>query len=199
LLNSKPAEKLMDRIMCEAGASLYPVHLRVSPKLWIQEVMNFDEVKQRRQTCIRNWLEKTPSSELERYARFSEKNMANRKSFISSLYNDVFYNLYFRDIYTPTVNDEVRLIRWSNFPERETEQSYLYSIKQDGASFIRLSGELMKIVPEHNGKMETMYEMGDEGEIRRITGKIEFEVEEHVYMKQFVLETEMNETINNKD
>ena len=190
LLNGKPAGKLMDRIMCEAGSSLYPLHLRVSPHLWILDVLNFNEIKQRWQQCAGDWMAKAPSPELERYFRFSEKNLANSKTLITSLYRDTFCNLYFRDIFTPTGDDEVRLIRWQNFPEREMDQSYLYQIKPEEANRIRLSGEIMKIVPEHNGTFDTVYETGDQGEIQRIKGQIESEWEGTLYMKQWTLETE---------
>ena len=190
LLNGKPAVKLMDRIMSEVGNSLYPIHLRVSPRLWILDILNFNEIKQRRQQCADDWKAEADSPELERYFRFSEKNSANGKTLIASLYRDTFFNLYFRDIFTPTGNDEARLIRWQNFPERETDQSYLYQVKPEDADRIRLSGEIMKIVPEHNGTFDTVYETGDQGEIRRIKGRIESESEGTRYMKQWTLETE---------
>lgn len=199
LLNGKPIEKLMDRVMYDVGNSCYPIRLRVSPRLWITEVINYNEIKYRRQTCMQDWLEKAPSPELERYARFSEKNMANGKTFISSLYRDSFYNLYFRDIFTPTEGDEVRMIRWYNFPEREMDQSYLYTLKPESANNIRMDGEIMKIVSEQNGTLEVVYETGDKGEIRQIAGKIASESGSHVYIKQFSLKSESIQTIKRKE
>ena len=194
LLNEKPAEKLMDRVMCEMGNSLYPIHLRVSPHLWILDVLNFNEIKQRRQQCADAWRAKASSDELERYFWFSEKNTADSKTLIASLYRDTFFNLYFRDIFTPTENDETKLIRWQNFPVREMDQSYLYQIKPEGVNRFRLSGEIMKIKPEHSGTFDTVYETGDRGEIRRIKGRIESEWEGNRYQKQWTLETETIQT-----
>jgi hypothetical protein len=190
LLNGKPPEKLMDRIMHEAGSAYYPLSLLVSPRLGIRDVVNFAEVKRRWQECARKLQESTPSPELERYFRFSEKNLADSRTFTAMLYRNAFYNLYFRDIFTPTPKGEVHLIRWENFPEREMNQSYLYQVKPVGENKIHLSGEIMKIVPEHRGIYDSTYETGPLGEIQRISGKIETEWEENRYTKQFSLEAE---------
>jgi hypothetical protein len=194
-LNGKPPEKLMDKIMCETGNSYYPLHLRVSPKLRITEVINFNEIRQRWQTCMKDLLEKNPSSDVERYFRFSGKNMAGSNVFIPSLYRDTFYNLYFRDIFTVTAEDEVRPICWYNFPKRETNQTYLYRVKADGINTVRLSGEIMKIIPENNGEYETTYETGDRGEIRKIGGKMDTTEGGSRYIKLFALETKTPKTI----
>jgi len=190
LLNGKPAEKLMDRVMCEMGNCLYPLHLRVSPRLWVSDVLNFNEIKQRRQQCADDWKAKASSDELERYFWFSKKNTADSKTLIASLYRDTFFNLYFRDIFTPTEDDDVRTICWQNFPVRETDQSYFYRINPEGVNRFRLSGEIMQIKPEHNGTFDTVYETGDGGEIRRIKGRIESDREGTRYRKQWTLETE---------
>ena len=194
LLDGKPAEKLMDRIMHEAGCSYYPLFLSVSPRLWILDVPNFKEVKLLRQECAGNLRKKMPSPELERYFRFSEKNMENSKTFIASLYRNSFYKLYFRDIFTPAAKDEVRLIHWPNFPSRDTDRSCWYRVNPVEANKIRLSGQIMKIAPEHNGTFEAVYETGPDGEIRRINGKIETRVENKSYIKRLSLDAETSGT-----
>jgi plasmid maintenance system killer protein len=190
LLNGKPPEKLMDKIMLETGNSYYPVHLLVSPQLIIMDIINFDGIIEKWKKCALDLQERMSSPELERYLRFSENNLAGSRKFISSLYRNAFYKLYFRDIFTSTTDDEVRLIRWDNFPEREMNQSYLYQVKPSGENEIRLSGEIMKIVPEHNGTYDSTYETGTFGEILRITCHIETEWEGSRYTKHLQIEAE---------
>jgi hypothetical protein len=190
LLDEKPPRKQMDRIMHEAGCCYYPLHLRVSPHLQILDVINLGEVWQRWQKYARETLEQMSSPELEHYFRFSEKNLASSRTFIAALYKNAFYNLYFRDIFMPTAGDKVCLIRWHNFPKREMNQSYLYQVKPVGENEIRLSGEIMKIVPEHNGVYDSTYGIGPEGEIRKITGKIETNPGDSYYIKQLSIVSE---------
>lgn len=184
LLNDKPADKLMDRIMHEAGCSLYPLSLIVSARLAILDVANYEEVKARWENVAAAILKKYPSPQIERYVRLSQKNMATRQAFVRTLYKDTFFNVYFRDIYTLTEKDEGRLIRWQNFPERETDQSYLYEVKRVGDKEVRLAGEIMKIIPGHNGTYDTTYTSGDKGEIHQIDGKIETSWQNRNYVKQ---------------
>lgn len=190
LLDGEPPEKLMDRIMLEAGYSYYPVQLLASPRLGIMDVLNFSDIKEKWEKCTQDMLERMPSPELERYIRFSEKNMEDSRKFIAALYHNAFYKLYFRDIFRPTTNDEARLIRWENFPEREMNQSYLYQVKPAVENQVSLPGEIMKIVPEHSGICNSTYETGALGEIRQIATHIETEWEGNRYIKDLLLEAE---------
>lgn len=193
-LDRKPVSKKMDKVIHEMGNSLYPLYLVVSPFLRIVDVSNFEEVKVRRQNCANDLLSENPSDDLTRYIRLSEKNLSDSKSFINSLYQDVFFNLYFRNIFTATSDDEVRLMQWRNFPRHGMNQSYLYAVKNIADKEVRLTGEIMKIDPESNGTLNIEYKLGDEGEIRNIVGEIEASLEKKNYIKQFSLKAETVKT-----
>jgi len=177
----------MDRMMLEAGNSYYPLHLLVSPRLGILDVVNFSQVKERWQVCARSLQERMPSPETARYFRFSAENMANSKTFIASLYRNAFYKIYFRNIFTPTKKDEVRLMLWDNFPEREMNQSYLYEVKPIGEDRVHLWGDIMQIAPEQNGAYDSTYETGSLGEIRSIAGEVSTKWKGSRYTKRLQL------------
>jgi hypothetical protein len=193
-LDTKPVRKKTDMIIHEVGNSLYPLYLDVSPFLRIMNVSNFEEVKIRRQNRINSLLSENPSDDLEQYIRLSGKNLSDRKSFINSLYQDVFFNLYFRNIFTPTNDDEVRLMQWRNFPQPGMNQSYLYTVKSMEDKKVHLTGEVMRVNPDGNGTFDIEYKLGNEGEIRRIDGEIETFWERKSYIKRLSLKAETVKT-----
>jgi hypothetical protein len=152
--------------------------------------MNFSDIVEKWGKNALELQQRMPSPELERYLRFAENNLADSRKFIASLYRNAFYKLYFRDIFTPTAKDEVRLIRWDNFPQREMNQSYLYQVASTNENETCLSGEIMKIVPEHNGTYESTYTTGTSGEIIRISGRIATELEGIRFIKHIQLASE---------
>jgi hypothetical protein len=189
-LNGKPVRKRMDKIIYEIGKSLYPLYLVVSPFLRIMDVSNFEEVKIRRQNCADKLLNENPSDDLVRYIRLSGKNLSDNKSFINSLYQDVFFNLYFRNIFTQTADNEVRLMQWQNFPKSGMNNSYLYTVKSMEDKKVHLAGEVMKVDPDSNGAFSMEYKLGNEGEIRSIDGEIETSWERKNYIKRLSVKAE---------
>ena len=184
LLNGAKPSKLMDRLICETGDTLYPLTLKVSPLLEILDVFNFDEIKQRRQECVKSIAEKYPSYPVQQYIRMAEKNFAGKKAFIRSLYQDSFFNLYFRDIYTITPDNEAKTILWVNFPKREMNRTYLYQVKQVDDLQISTAGKVMKIIPEMEGDYDMTYVIGKHGEIHSINGTITSSNDRKDYIKQ---------------
>lgn len=193
-LDRKRPVKKMDKIINEIGNSLYPLCLEVSPFLQIIDVTNIEEIKVRRHSCTTRLLNENPSDDLKEYIRLSEKILSDRKSFINSLYQDVFFNLYFRNIFIPTSDDEVQLMQWRNFPLHGMNQSFLYTIKNIEEKQVHLAGEVMKIVPESNGTFDIEYKVGDEGEIYSIGGEVETNYDKRNYIKRLSLRAESIKT-----
>lgn len=190
LLNGKPVSKLMDRIMYEIGNSLYPLVIKASNRSEIIDILNFDEIKVRWTRCGNYFIKKYPSYQLDHYISMSEKNLISKEDFIISLYQDTFTNIYFRNIYTPPGKNEAGLIKWQNFPEKEMNQSYLYQMEIIDKDEILLSGEIMQIVPEHNGTFNMEYKTGKYGEILHTTGKVESNYKGKLYFKEITLDAE---------
>jgi hypothetical protein len=197
LLNGKKVTKLMDRFIYELGATLFPVTLKVSPVLEILDIINFDEIKDRRQKKVEEMTEKYPSNRtVEQYIRASEKNFADKNTLLHSLYQDSFCNLYFRDIYTSTADDEAKTILWGNFPKRELNRSYLYQVTPIDDSQIKTTGEVLKIIPELNGNYDMIYSLGEHGEIHHINGKITSLEAQKEYIKEIsVQQTKLKTSI----
>jgi hypothetical protein len=188
LLNGKKVTKLMDRVICEMGDSLYPISLKVSPELTLLDIYNFNDVVLRRKECAESMMEKYPASPVERYIHLSEKNFTNVRALIGALCRDGFFNLYFRNIYTPTREDEAYSIRWENFPERDMNRAYLYRIRAINEGKISVAGEIMKITPEFSGHYSADYTIGEYGEIQIITGQADTEYNGKRYVRQFSVE-----------
>jgi hypothetical protein len=189
LINGKEATKLMDKIICEIGNALYPLRLKVSPLLCILNVMNFHEIIHRRKKCIEKLTDKYPAYQIERHIMESGKNFSGEQKFIHALYQNVFFNLYFRDIYTPAQTDEAFPILWANFPKRGMNRTYLYQIKAIDESQINTVGEIMKVLPEQQGHYDMMYEIGKYGEIHAVKGKITGTDNTKEYIKQVCVES----------
>jgi hypothetical protein len=171
LLNGKEASKLMDKVVCEMGDTLYPLILKVSPLLEILDVFNFEEIKLRRQNKAEEITEKYSEPVIEQYISRSDKKFVDKRAFIQALYQDSFFNLYFRDIYAKMSDDEAGAILWVNFPKRELNRTYLYQINADNLQ-IKTMGEVMKITPESAGEYAMTYTVGEYGEIHTINGEI---------------------------
>lgn len=189
-IDEKPVRKLMDRIIMEIGESIYPLSIIVSPNLEILDILNFKEIKERWHDCTKNLLEKYPSRQLERYVNMSKKNVSDIPSCINSLYKDTFFNVYFRDIYTPTEEDEALPILWNNFPRREMNQTYLCQVNPMKEHNICITGDIMQIVPSYEGYCTMDYELGKKGEIQDISGKIRCKYKTETYIKQISVKEE---------
>ena len=188
LLNGEKASKLMDRIIYEMGNTLYPVSLKVSPLLAVLDVLNFDEIRLRRQKQIEDITKKYPSNNtVQQYIRMAAKNFTDKNAFIRSLYRDSFFNLYFRDIYTTTPEDEAKAILWVNFPKREMNRTYLYQVKPIDDSQIITAGKVMKIIPELDWSYDMTYTIGKCGEIHSINGKVTGSYNRKDYIKQLTV------------
>lgn len=188
-IDGKPVKKLMDRIICEIGNSIYPISLVVTPQMQIIDVNNYEDIKKNWADCTKTLLKKYPSYAMSRYVKMSEKNILDKNSFIQSLYQDTFFNAYFRDIYTPMSEDEACSILWRNFPKRQMSQTYLYQINSSEDKII-LSGNIMQIVPEQEGYCTIEYKLGEKGEILDIKGKIESKHDNKLYKKEISVKSE---------
>jgi len=120
----------------------------------------------------------------------SKNNVFDRRSLISSLYHDTFFNIYFRNVYTPTQDDEALPMIWVNFPEREMNRTYLIQIAPMTGNKVEISGNVMQIVPGQEGFCKVDYELGNQGEICYISGKVESGHHKKSYTKQFIVEAQ---------
>ena len=190
LIDDRPVKKLMDKIICEIGDSIYPVSLAVTPWMQIRDVVNYEEIRQRWTDCTKELLRKYPSYPMRRYVKMSERNISDKEKLISSLYKDTFFNVYFRDIYTPTEENEAMSILWENFPKREMNQTYQYQVSPMQVGRISTSGEVMQIVPGQEGNYSMDYTLGEEVEILDITGNIESKYQDKLYAKQISVKSQ---------
>ena len=172
LINNKKLEKLTDRIVYKIGSSLYPLKLKVSPLLQIEDINNWDEVYYRWKDCTEKYLQKYNTEQLRQYIRIAEKNFSEKEMFIDALYRDTFMKIYFRNIYTSTVEDEAKLIRWDYFPEGNMNSSYLYQVKKTDLT-VHTVGKIIQIIPDMEGTYQMEYKLGTKGEINGISGFIE--------------------------
>lgn len=190
LIDGKPVKKLMDRILLEIGDGIYPLSLNISPNLQITNILNYEEVKNRWTNRTRKLLKKYPSYPMTRYVKMSGKNISDREKLVDALYRDTFFNVYFRDIYSPTADKEAYPILWVNFPERGMNLTYLYEINPMKESKINTSGDVMQIVPGQEGHLTMDYKLGEKGEIHGITGIVESRHQNKLYMKQISVKSE---------
>lgn len=190
LLNGSSPRKPIDKAIKEIGDALYPVVLEVSTQLEIQNIINFPGIKKRWEDATQRIQEYYNLPSLETYVQRAQKNLTDIKSLTAALYKDSFFNIYFRNIFLPLSEEERQLIRWYNFPEREMNLSYLYRPVPSKGYDICLSGEIMKIIPEHAGTYEMNYILGNKNEIRNISGYIEAMYKDKKYTKTITVNPE---------
>lgn len=194
LIDGESVRKLMDKVIFEIGNTIYPLSLTVSPNLQIKDIINYKDIKERWTNCTKNLLQKYPSPQLRRYVSMSEKNIRDIPSLIHSLYKDTFFNVYFRDIYTSTPEDEANAILWVNFPKREMNQTYLYTVNSVAKNKVETFGSILKIVSTQEGHYSMDYELCKTGEIHTITGKVESKYQSKVYQKKISVKMENRPT-----
>lgn len=189
LIDNKSISKLMDKIILEIGNAIYPISLLVNQQMRIIDVVNYEDIKQKWINNAKEKLDRYPSSEIKRYLSASYKNIKNKNTFINCLYKDSFLNLYFRNIFEPTIKNEVHSIVWHNFPKKQMNQTYLYEIAPMKENQIKILGEIMQIVPEQNGTYAADYRIGNEGQIISISGSIESKHQDKLYKKQVSIQS----------
>lgn len=172
LINQRRPNKLMDQIMLDIGNSIYPIKMIIDSEMQIRDILNFDEIKSNWNICTQKYLEKYPSAEMDRYVRMATVNLTSKQNFIHALYQDTFFNLYFRDIISPIEEGEAKAIQWVNFPVKSRNSTYLYSFNSS-ENIIHASGEIMKITPSQEGNYEMNYELGEYNHIDSIRGSVE--------------------------
>lgn len=190
LINGQKARKLMDRIILEAGNSLYPVSVSVSSRMEITGINNLSEIRSRWRECTQRLTEKYPSPYTNAYLSASSQNLSDEKAFIASLYNDSFFNVYFRNIFSPLPAGEGVLIKWKNFPEKDMETSCLYVIENAGSNKILTLGQVMEIISGSRGEYRMEYKIGDKKEIHAIKGEITSLYNDKKYIKQISVKTD---------
>lgn len=175
--------KLMDKISMEMGNAFYPLRILTAPTLGVREIVNIVDIRRR-------WTEKAtecratyPGEILEQYLENSEENMSDDRELCRFLYRDSFINMYFRNMYALTGEEEREFFEWYNFPQPNVLSTYFCTIEGD-ANKRTFAGERMAIVPSQTGVASGAYLYGKEGEIRRIDASFTAKYEQHEYEKR---------------
>ena len=198
-INNREPEKLMDRIMFETGSSLYPVRFKVSKQMEISQIINYAEITGRWKETAGKCSDEYPGDVMNRYMEYSAASLSNPRTFLRSLYNDSFINLYFRNLYIlPQSEDERERIELNNFPLREMKSTYYCTIKAPEANMRKLEGTLMAIISDQKGTASIDYTYGKQGEPENITGIFTAGNDSRQFQKKItVTELSSNERDNN--
>lgn len=178
--------KLMDKISMEMGNAFYPLQLLTVPTMGVQKIVNLGDIKRR-------WTEKAaecrlayPGEVLEQYLEDSENNMSNDRKLCKYLYRDSFINMYFRNMYALTAEEEREFFEWYHFPQPNVLSTYFCTI--EGSENKRIfKGERMAIAPTQTGTASGEYLYGNEGDIREIKASFSAIYEQYEFEKRICI------------
>lgn len=126
LINKHYPQQIMDKIMLQMGASLYPLQLLVSSDGELLSVENFMDISERWNKEAQILLSKQDSPLLSRYIDNSKKNIENREALKQSLMHDNLIKLLFCGLFSLKQNF---YLTFENFPERGQTQVIVCSKK----------------------------------------------------------------------
>lgn len=94
-LNDRKPSQAIDLLMICLSGSLYPIKLRVARNSYVEEVINFKEIRERWERKCREIQTDSYSILVDNYISLSMANMRNEESFLNALKRDSFIQFYF--------------------------------------------------------------------------------------------------------